>query len=73
MTWIGSKIIPDRSRLQTYLYNVKEDIHYLFDGGGIFLSSAGISWIEYLKPEQEIMKGEIYKQGNSKLGYLDFE
>lgn len=72
MTWVGSKTIPNRSRLQYFLYDTVNNIHYLFDGGDICLSESGIMWIEYLKPEEEIMKGEVFTSNNSRIRYKSF-
>lgn len=70
LTWTGMRSVPERGRLQYYLLDVENNIHYLNNDGDIFLSNKGIAWNDYKVAEQDIPKGGVYIKESSSIKYL---
>ena len=70
ITFLGDKIDEDRVRPQYYLFNLEKMINYKYDDGIILLSNTGIFWVDFLKDEKEIEKGQIFTNDNSVMRYL---
>lgn len=73
LSWLGEPTAENRIRAQYYLMDIEKEIQYIHDGGSIFLSDNGIAWIEYLKDEDDIAKGETYRNSNSEIRYQAFK
>lgn len=73
ITFLGDRIDKDRVRPQYYLFDLKKMINYNYDDGIILLSKTGIFWVDFLKDEKEIEKGQIFTNDNSVMRYLAFD
>lgn len=71
ISWTGAQTVPNRTRLQYHLFDYQNDIFYENNGGSVFLNNDSLVWIEYLKEEKDIMKGEVFRNENSRIRYLD--
>lgn len=72
ITFLGDRIDKDRVRPQYYLFDIEKMINYSYDDGIILLSNTGIFWVDFLKDEKEIEKGQIFTNDNSVMRYLTF-
>lgn len=72
VSWAGTMTLENRSRPQYYLFDIDSGIHYLYSDGTILLSNTGIAWLDLKKPDQEIDKGKLLENENSKLSYQGF-
>lgn len=73
LTWLGDSYTEGRNRSQYYLFDVKQNINYLHEQASIRLSTTGIAWVQYLRPENEIGKGQTFINGNSEIRYKIFD
>lgn len=71
ITWGSAPTLPGRARLQYHVFDLENNIFYENNGGSVFLNNDSIVWIEYLKDEQDIMKGEVFRNENSIIRFLD--
>lgn len=55
------------------IYLILKMINYNYDDGIILLSKTGIFWVDFLKDEKEIEKGQIFTNDNSVMRYLAFD
>ncbi|MEG0468833.1 MAG: hypothetical protein RR531_10600 [Longicatena sp.] len=72
LTWASGSTIPQRARLQQYIYDYKNKEDYFFDGGFLIGSESGICWQKYLVPEKDIGKGQSFMPENSALLYKPY-
>ncbi len=73
LTWLGDATIPERKRMQYFALDINNNQELINDGGPIILADDGIVWIEYIKPEAEIPKGESMTNQYSKIKYLQYK
>lgn len=72
ITWIGKASDPNRVRRQYYLYNLNEGVNYNNLEGEVYLDKTGIIWIDYLKEDNAIPKGEVHTNENTTIRYLKY-
>lgn len=60
LSWVGERLTESRTRAQYYLLNQLDNSLYQYDGGITLFSNAGVCYVNYKVPEQEIPKGESY-------------
>lgn len=72
MSWLGEPTLEHRIKAQYYLMYIEQEIQIIHDGGPILLSDNGFVWIEYLKEEDDIVKGETYRNENSEIRYQSY-
>lgn len=73
ITFLGNKRDDERSRPQYYLMDIKQRIDYQYEDGPIFLSQAGIFWIEFKLEEEAIGKGQMYTNEASVMRFYPFK
>ncbi|NQJ21534.1 hypothetical protein HO566_03145 [Streptococcus suis] len=73
LSYIGTNRNAEYGRMQPYLYNLDKQLAYQYDDSVLYLSQAGILWVEYLKPEDEIGVGTIFNAENSRMRFLAFK
>lgn len=73
LSYIGTNRNTEYGRMQPYLYNLDKQLAYQYDDSVLYLSQAGILWVEYLKPEDEIGVGTIFNAENSRMRFLAFK
>lgn len=72
LTYMGERRSEERVKSQYYLWDLRHQIHYLYDHGPILLSDKGILWIQFKKKDSEIPKGEIYRNEYSVMRYQEW-
>ena len=70
LTWLQ---IIKMLHLSLKINNIKRFfLLHLYDHGPILLSDKGILWIQFKKKDNEIPKGEIYRNENSVMRYQEW-
>lgn len=67
MSWLGSSMIKNRVRPEYFIFDLRNNVLYQNEGGPVFLSDSGIVWIRYKKDDDEIRKGQLYKNENTSI------
>lgn len=73
VSFVGTSRDLDDGRMQYYLYDIDNRIDYVYEDSVLYLSEAGIFWVEYLKSDGEIPIGEIFQKDNSVMRFLKFD
>jgi len=73
IAFLGSIRSEDRERLQYYLMDRDTKTDYFYEDGPVFLSEAGMVWVKFKKPENQIEKGGVFQSENSELRFFAFE
>ena len=55
------------------LIDLQHQHEFDYDGSMVFLSEKGMAWVAFKKDTKEIPKGEIFRNENSEIHYVEFE
>ena len=55
------------------LIDLQHQHEFDYDGSMIFLSEKGMAWVAFKKDTKDIPKGEIFRNENSEIHYVEFE
>ncbi|WP_455224753.1 hypothetical protein [Granulicatella sp.] len=73
MSYSATDTESGRYKTPYRLIDLQHHNEYDYDGSMVFLSEKGMAWIAFKKDTKEIPKGEIFRNENSEIHYVEFE
>lgn len=71
-TFIAHPDKDSEGRMKNYLYDMDRHIEYIYSDSSLYLSKAGILWVELLTNKDSIEQGQIFTKDHSVMRFLEF-